>query len=130
MIDSEICAGLREKALFIGTYSVFKLLFAGRLSEIGRGSSYVVYIALEVRVFYEQTGFFDYRLMAAGLYYAPLMKRQSAEAAAAEAPPVAYQAEFNLLDGVDAAGVLIAGMISPHIGQSVDTVHFLLRERL
>ena len=85
-----------------------QLLVAGRLAEVGRGAADVVDVALELRV-----GVIMLRLFAAmdswlrGLDDAPLMERQRAEGALAEAAAVGGQAELHLANGRDAAGLFV-----------------------
>ena len=67
--------------------------------------------------------------MAATLDDAPLVRDDRTEVAAAEAAALRDKAELDFLDGRHAAGLLVDGMIGAHVGQVVDLIHLLLRER-
>ncbi len=58
------------------------------------------------------------------------MKRQRAKIASAKAAPAADKAEFDLPDRRHAASGFIRRMVSAHIRQCVDIVHFQLAKRL
>ena len=57
------------------------------------------------------------------------MKGQRTEAASAKASSIADQGEFDLPDGRNASVLLIGRMIRPHIGQIINIIHLLHRER-
>ena len=59
-----------------------------------------------------------------------LMEGQRTEAAASKASSVRYQTELKLFNRRNSAFLLIAWMISSHIGERVDIVHFLTGKRL
>ena len=130
MVGNEIFAGLGEQTLFGGTDTGFQLFFTGGLPKIGRGAAHVVDIALEIRFPGHLTGFGQNRLMASGLDNSALMERQSAEAAPAEAAAAGHQTEPHFLNGGDAAGLFIGGVIGAHVGQTVNPVHLPLGKGL
>ena len=99
------------------------------MAEIGGGAAHIVDIALEIRIFRHNLRFPEDGFMAPDLNDPPLMEGQGAEGAGAEAAPVADQAELNFLNGRNAAGLLVAGVVGAHIGQIVDFVHFLRSQR-
>ena len=68
--------------------------------------------------------------MASHLHNAPLMERQRAKRALAEAAAIAGQAELHLADGRDAAGFLVHGVIRARIRQAVYGIHFRGGQRL
>ena len=67
--------------------------------------------------------------MAARLHDTPLMERERAERALAEAAAAAGEAEPHLLDGRHAAGLLVHRMVRARERQAVHGVHLGLRER-
>ena len=130
MVGDEILARRGEEALPVRTCALRQLLFARRLAEICRRAAHVVDVALEILLMRQAFGLVDDRLVRARLDDAPLVERQRAEIARAEAPAAARQAEFDLRDRGHAAGLFIARVIRPRIGQIVDVIHLGLRERL
>ena len=60
----------------------------------------------------------------------PLMERQRAKAARAEAAPAGGQAEFDLRDGWNAAKFFVRRMERAAVWKIVDMIHLLLRKRL
>ena len=103
MVCHQIFTGLREQALLSGAGSLCHLLFAGREPEIGRRAAHIVDIALKIRLLRQKLCLLHNGFMASGLDDPPLMEGQGTEAAAAEAAPVADQAELHLTDGRNAA---------------------------
>ena len=86
-------------------------------------------VALEVRILRDLLRLLEQGLVAANLDDAPLVEGQRAEAARAEAAAAARQAELDLLDGRDAAGRLVIGVIGAGVRQRVDRIHLLGRKR-
>ena len=84
----KIPARLRPEALAVRTYSLRELLFAGRLVKIRSRSAYIVDVPFEQWVFCHPLRLRQDGLVGARLHDSPLVKRQRAEAAASEAPPV------------------------------------------
>ena len=125
-----VLAGGGIQALTAAAGPLTQLLFTGRVAEIGGWAAYIVNVALEILVLDHQLRFPENGLMAAGLDNAALVEGQCAEGAGAEAAPVADQAEFDFLNGRNAAGLGIAGVPGAHIGKIVDGVHFLGGQRL
>ena len=68
--------------------------------------------------------------MASDLYDPTLMKGERAKAAASKAASVADQRKFNFRYGGHTAFFLIRRMISPHIRQIINLIHFLCGKRL
>ena len=66
--------------------------------------------------------------MASGLNNSPLVKTQTAEAAAAETTPGANQAEAHLLDGFDSPVRQVHGMNIPCIGKLVKGIQLGLAQ--
>ena len=64
--------------------------------------------------------------MAAGLDDPSLMKGQCTETASAKTAPVADEAESDLGDSRNSAKCLVGRMISSHIRQRIDIIHFHL----
>ena len=130
VIRPEIPAGPGEEALLPGADPLGELLFAGGEPEVGRGAAHVVDVALEFRVFGHAFSFPEDGLVAPGLDDAALVEGDGAEGAAAEAAPVGGQAELDLLDGRDAAELLVAGVVGILVGQVVGLVHLRLGQGL
>ena len=130
VVGNEIFAGLGEQTLFCGTDAGFQLFFAGGLPEIGRRAAHIVNIALEIRFPRHLTGFGQNGLMASGLNDSALMERQGTKAASTEAAPAGHQTEPYFLNGGHTTGLFIGGVISAHIGQTIDSVHLPLGKGL
>ena len=96
MIRIKIGAGLREEALPILTNTIFQLLGAGGMTEVGGGTTYVVNIALKARQLGNKLCLTNDGLVAASLNDAPLMGVNGAEGAAAKAATTADDAELHL----------------------------------
>ena len=125
MVGLHVLTGGGVEALAAAAGALGELLFAGRMAEIGGGAADIVDVALEILVLDHHFRFRQDGVMAAGLDDAALVEGQGAEGAGAEAAPVADQAEFYFLNGGDTAGLRIAGVPGPLIGQGVNVVHFL-----
>ena len=129
MIHLQIFTGSGEQTLAVGAYALGELLGAAGVAEVCRGAAYIMDIALEVRVRNHLVRLIDDGLVAAGLDDAALVERQCAEIASAKAAAVAGQTEFDLLNGRDTSGRFVAGVVGPHIGEGVDTIHLLCGQR-
>ena len=125
MIDLQIAAGVLPQALPVRTDAAPQLGPAGGCAEVRGGPAHVVNIAFKLRILNEELRLRLDGIVAAGLDGPPLMEGQGAEAAGAEAPAAAGQAEFHLGQGRHAAGGVIHRMGPPRVGQSVDIVHLL-----
>ncbi len=86
-------------------------------------------VSLKIRFLCQIFRLIDNRFVASYLDNTPLMERQRAEAAAAEAAAVADQAEFHLRERRNPARRVVGRMPTPHIGKRVDIIHLLNRER-
>ena len=129
MIHLKIGAGLRKQASSMTAGAPLKLRFARRSAEFCRGPSYVIDIPLEVRLRDKLFCLLQDRFMASSLHDPSFMEGQRAEVAVPEAPPVAGQAELDVPQRRDAAVFVIYRVPGPHIGKSVDIIHFHLRQR-
>ena len=129
MIRLEALARLREQAALVRTGAGLRLLGAGGGAEVRRGTAHVVDIALEVGIVGDGPRLLHERVVATRLHDAPLMERERAERALAEAAAAAGEAEPHLLDGRHAAGLLVHRVVRAREGQAVDGVHLGLRKR-
>ena len=84
----------------------------------------------KILVLGHQLRFCQNGLVGAGLNDAPLVEGQGAEGASAEAATVAHKAEFHLFNSRHTPQLFITGMIGAAIGKGIDSVHFLLCQRL
>ena len=130
VVGDHVFARLREQALPVRAGPLRQLLFARGLAEICRRTAHVVDVALEVLLVRHGLGLRQKGFVTARLDDAPLMERQRAEAARAEAAAVGRETEAHLGDCRHAAAFFIRRMIRPAIRQVVDPVHLLLRKRL
>ena len=130
VVGDHILARLREQALPIRARALRELLFARGLTEVRRRAAHIVDVSLEVLLVRHGLGLAEQRLVAARLDDAPLMERQRAEAARAEAAAVGRETEAHLGDRRHAALLFVGRMIRPAVGQAVDPIHLLLRKRL
>ena len=125
VVGAQVAARFGEEALLGGAHASLELLGAGRCLEVRRGAAHVVDVALEVGQLRERPGLAHERLVAARLQAPPLVEGQRAEAAAAEAAAVGGERELDLLDGGDAAGRLVVGVVSARVGQLVHEVQLV-----
>ena len=123
MVGVQLAARLRRQAMLVAAGAAVQLRIARRLAIVRRGAAHVVDVALELRVGDHLLRLFHDGLMASHLHDAPLMERQRAKRALAEAAAIAGQAELHLADGRDAAGFLVHGVIRARIRQAVHRVH-------
>ena len=86
--DLHVRAGLGRKALSALAQTELFLLFAGRQPEVRRGAADIAYNALEALVAKEALRLLNDALLAAHGDGAPLMERERAEVARAEAAAV------------------------------------------
>ena len=123
MVGVQLAARLRRQAMLVAAGAAVQLRIARRLAIVRRGAAHVMDVALELRVGDHLLRLFHDGLMASHLHDAPLMERQRAKRALAEAAAIAGQAELHLADGRDAAGFLVHGVIRARIRQAVHRVH-------
>ena len=130
VINVQVFTGSWKQALFLRAYAFRELLLTGRMPEICRRPSHVMDIALKVLIFRHKLRFPDEGFVASRLDNPSLMESQRTEIAAAETSPAAYQGKLYFADSRHASERLIAGMISAHVRQSIDCIHFLLAQGL
>ena len=109
MIHNQIRTWLWEQTLTVRTDAIFLLFLAGALPEIRRRAADIVNVALEIRQLGQQLSFAEDAFGAAALDDAPLMERDGAEIARAEASARGGNREFDLLQRWDAALCLYIG---------------------
>ena len=127
MIDHQVFAVLEAQALPVRADAAFELLLAGRLAEIRRGPAYVVDVSLEIRLLRQDGRFPQERSVAARGNNAPLMERERAERACAEAPAAGGERKLDLKQRRDL--FLIGGMRRARVGQLVYRVQLFGRKR-
>ena len=127
--DAEVGAGLGRKAAPVGAGAALELLLARGDAEVRRGTREVVYVALEVRVLGHEARLAQDGGVAAALDDAALVEVERAEAALSQAAAVVRDGELDLLDGGDAAGGLVHGVVGPLVRKLVRLVHLLGGER-
>ncbi len=88
-----------------------------------------MYVALKIRFVREHCRFGQNRFVAARSDSAPLMKRQRAETAPAEAAACSDYTEANLLDRRDAAQRFVHWVIRPRVVEIVDLIELGLCKR-
>ena len=125
----KVLAGLRREATPAHARPARELLLAGGHAEVCRGAAHVVNVALKVGVVGHGLCLGEQALVAATLDDAPLVKVERAEGAFAKASTVARKTELDFGDGRNATSRLVAGVICPCVGQLVDGVKLLGRER-
>ena len=130
VVYRQILTRRRKQALPLLADSFCQLLFAGRITEISRGASYIMDIAFKIRILCHLFSFFQNGIMTSRLKDTALMKGQRTEITASKASSVAGQTEFDLFQCRNPAFFLIHGMILSRIRQIVNIVHFHLRQRL
>ena len=130
MVGVQLAARLRREAVLVATCAATQLRIARRLAIVRRRAAHVVDVALELRVGDHLLRLFHDGLMASHLHDAPLMERQRAKRALAEAAAIAGQAELHLADCRDAAGFLVHGVVRARIRQAVHGVHLRSGQRL
>ena len=129
MVGHEARARLGREAALVAARAMLHLLGARGCAEVRRRASHIVKVAFEIRVGSQGPRFLHDRIVAARLHDAPLMERERAKRALAEAAPIARQAELDLLEGRHATCGLVARMVRPRIRQPVHRVHLGLRKR-
>ena len=130
VVGVQLAARLRREAVLVATCATAQLRIARRLAIVRRGTAHIMDIALELRVGDHLLRLFHNGLMAAHLHDAPLMERQRAKRALAEAAAIAGQAELHLADCRNATGLLVHGVVRARIRQAVDRVHLRGGQRL
>lgn len=89
----------------------------------------VVDVAFEVGVVCHLLGFCDKRGAAAHLHDAPLVERERAESALAEAPAVARERELHFLDSGNPARSIVVGVRGADERQAIDRIELGGRKR-
>ena len=130
VVRPEVGAGGGEETLPPGADAFGQLLVTGRGPEVSGGASYIVDVTLEIRVMGHLLGLSQNGVVAAGLDDPPLVEGEGAEGAGSEAAPVGHQAELHFLDGGDAPGFPVAGMVIPAVGEVINPIHFRLGQGL
>ena len=129
VINLQVLARLREQALPMLARADFQLIWTRRLAEIRRRAADIVNVALEIRQLGQQLSFAEDAFGAAALDDAPLMERDGAEIARAEASARGGNREFDLLQRWDAALCLVHRVISARVGQVVHRVEGFTAQR-
>ena len=130
VVDLQALAGLGAQAALADAGPLFQLLGAGGFAEVRRGAANVMDVALEAGQLGDELGLGQDAFVAAALDDAPLVEGQAAKRALAYAAAVARDRELHLLDGGDASGRLVGGVVAALVGQGVDSVHLLGAQRL
>src|SRR5699024_10156866 len=112
------------QALTVLADALFHLFPAGWMAKICGGAAHIMDISFKLRVFGEGFRFLKHRFLAAYLHNSSLMNSQGAEAASAETAAAAGQTEFRFRKSRDASKRIIGRMGFPHIGQTVEVIHF------
>ena len=99
------------------------------MAEVGARTADVVDVALELRVVGEALDLAHAGFDRARGDHAPLMERQRAEVASAEAPAVVRDGKAHLLDGGDAAESVVHRVHLAHVGELGDLVELFARKR-
>ena len=129
VICHEVLAGRGREALARRADSVAELLFAGGVAEVRRRSADVVDIALEIGHLGDLLCLLKHALDASRAHGAPLVERERAEIARAEATAIVSQREAHLLDRGHAAILFVDGVVCAHIGKGVNSVKLLALKR-
>ena len=108
---------------------MINLLAAGGRAEVRRRAADVVDVALEVGVVRHLLGFCDKRGAAAHLHDSPLVERERAEGALAEAPAVARERELHFLDSGNPARSIVVGVRGADERQAIDRIELGSRKR-
>ena len=130
MVRPQILTRFRKKTLAARTRAACQLLFTGRETEIRGGSAHIMDITLEIRLLCQKLCLLHQGFVASGLDDASLVEGQGAEAACAEASPVADQAELDFSYGGHASKLLIGRMVVPHVRKIIYRIHLLLSQGL
>ena len=75
-------------------------------------------VTLEIRVMGHLLGLSQNGVVAAGLDDPSLVEGEGRRRSRLQAAPVGHQAELHFLDGGDAPGFPVAGMVIPAVGRS------------
>ena len=124
MICIYIFARSRKETLLCRAYTVPKLFFTRWMTKICGRTSYIMDVSLKIFFFNHLFRFFYKRFMTSDLYNTPLVKCKRTETASSETSPVADQAEADLRNCRDSSFRFIRRMISPHIRQIINIIHF------
>ena len=123
VVGIELATRRGREAMLVAACPATQLRLARRGAIIGRRPAHVVDIPLEFGVGNHLLRLFNDGLVAAHLHDAPLMERQRAKRAFAEAPAVAGQAELHLADGGHAAGLVVHRVVGTRVRQAIHCVH-------
>ena len=129
MVGVHIFTGCGKQALSLRTRARFQLLVAGRVTEVRRRAAHVMNIALEARPGNQLFRLRDDGSLAPGGDDAPLMERERAEIARAEASALGGDGEFHLLKARNAARLVVHRMPRPRVRQRVHLVQLLRDQR-
>ena len=129
VVGIEIFAGVGGEAVFVAAHAALQLILARRMAEVGARTADVVDVALELRVVGEALDLAHAGFDRARGDHAPLMERQRAEVASAEAPAVVRDGKAHLLDGGDAAESVVHRVHLAHVGELSDLVELFARKR-
>ena len=129
VVGNEIFARRRRKAVLQRTHAVFALLFAAGAAEIRRRAADIGDIALPERMVRHLLHLADDGFVAAGCDHPPLVERERAEVAPAEAPAVVDDAKAHLLNGRNAAEGIVHRVGLARVRQRRDRVQLLRFER-
>ena len=130
VVGVQLAARLRREAMLVTARAATQLRIARRLAIVRRRAAHVVDVSLELRVGDHLLRLFHDGFMASHLHDAPLMERQRAKRALAEAAAIAGKAELHLADRRDAAGLLVHGVVRARIRQAIHGVHLRGGQRL
>ena len=129
MVGVHVFTGRGKQALSLRTRARFQLLVAGRMPEVRRRAAHVVNIALEARALNQLLRLRDDGGLASGCDDSPLMERERAEIARAEAPALGGNGEFHLLKARNAARLVVHRVPRPRVWQRVHPVQLLRFQR-
>ena len=129
VVGIEIFAGVGGKAVLVAAHAALQLILARRVAEVGARAADIVDVSFELRVAGEALDLAHAGFDRARGDHAPLMERQRAEVAPAEAPAVVRDGNAHLLDGGDAAESVVHRVYLAHVGELGDLVELLTRKR-
>ena len=119
-----------RKAALVGAGTALHLLAARGCAKVCGGTAHIVDVAFEIGVIDDILRFFKQRGMTARLHNAPLMERERAKSALAEAAPAASQGELHFRKTGNAAVRIVARMPRARIRQRIHRIHLFSRKRL
>ncbi len=108
---------------------MLELLVAGGTAEVGRWSTHIVDVALELGIAREQLGLAHDRVVAAHLQHASLVEGEGAKRALAKTAAVGGNGKLDLGKGRHAARCVVVGMPIACVGELGHLVHLVGGER-